>query len=209
MSDGPVTDAADWWKLLYARRRETGLYPLLLEYPDDSFDPENGGYGADADAASYFRSAWTDDSWPPFTEWPGLSLPAGVVTDVDVCASEVATAVVRDGRAPCLALVQVMRGADTPAALNWHGMMNRMTAQELSAVLRTWEDRFGLRVVGLGHGSLYVSVAAQPTDLAQARVLAAEHYLACPDIFYDDPDLDWSTYQEDLMKRREWRFWWD
>ncbi|MGW4837716.1 hypothetical protein [Streptomyces globisporus] len=55
MSDGPVTDAADRWKRLYARRCETGLYPLLLEYPDDSVDPVGGGYGADADADAYFR----------------------------------------------------------------------------------------------------------------------------------------------------------
>lgn len=208
MSDGPVTDAAGWWKLLYARRRETGLYPLLLEYPDDQLEPVGGGHGADADAASYFRSEWTQDSWPSFTEWPGLA-PAVVMTDVDGRAVEVATAVVRDGRARCLALVEVERGADAPAALNWRGMMNHMTAQELSGVLRSWEDRFGLRVVGFGHGTLYVSVAAQPTDLHQARVLAAEHYLACPDIFYEDPDLDWPTYHEGLMKRREWRFWWD
>ncbi|MFE2581958.1 DUF4253 domain-containing protein [Streptomyces sp. NPDC059378] len=208
MSDGPVRDAADWWKLLYSRRCETGLYPLLLEYPDDSFEPVGGGYGADADATSYFRSKWTDDPWPYLTEWPGLASRAAVVADVDVCAGEVATAVVRDGRARCLALVQVTRGADAPAALNWR-VMNHMTTQELSAVLRSWEDRFGLRVVGFGHASLYVSVAAQPADLQQARVLTAEHYLACPDVFHEDPDLDWSMYHEDLMKRREWRFWWD
>ncbi|MFJ7194020.1 MULTISPECIES: DUF4253 domain-containing protein [unclassified Streptomyces] len=167
------------------------------------------GPGADADAGSYFRSAWTDDSWPPFKEWPGLATPAAVVTDADVCAGEVATAVVRDGRARCLALVQVARGADAPAALSWLGMTNHMTAQELSAVLPSWEHWFGVRVVGLGHGSLYLSVAAQPTDARQARVLAAEHYLACPDVFHEDPDLDWSTYHEELMQRREWRFWWD
>ncbi|MFE1893911.1 DUF4253 domain-containing protein [Streptomyces microflavus] len=209
MSDGPVTDAADWWKRLHARHCETGLYPLLLEYPDDSFEPVGGGYGADADAGSYFWSQWTDDSWPPFKEWPGLAAPAAGVTDAEVCAGEIAAAVARDGRARCLALVQVARGADAPAALSWLGMKNHMTTQDLSAVLRSWEHRFGVRVVGLGHGSLYLSVAAQPTNAHQARVLAAEHYLCCPDVFYEDPDLDWSTYHEELMQRREWRFWWD
>lgn len=209
MSDGPIMDAADWWKRLYTRRYDTGLYPILLEYPEDSFEPVGGDYGADIDAASYFRSQWTDDPWPPLQEWPGLARPATALTDVDACAGEVASAVVRDGRARCLALVQVTRGADAPAALSWLGMTNHMTAQELSAVLRSWEDRFGLRVVGFGHKSLYVSVAARPTDIHQAQVLTAEHYLACPDVFYVDPDLDWSTYHEDLMKRREWWFWWD
>lgn len=82
-----------------------------------------------------------------------------------------------------------------------------MIARE--SLLRPAEDRFGIRVVGFGHGSLYVSVAAPPTDIHQARILTAEHYLACPDVFYEDPNLDWSEYPEELMKRREWRFWWD
>ncbi|MFF2225614.1 DUF4253 domain-containing protein [Streptomyces globisporus] len=43
----------------------------------------------------------------------------------------------------------------------------------------------------------------------QAHVLAAEHYLVCPDVFHEDPDLDWSTYHEEPMRLREWRFWWD
>ncbi|MEU7417208.1 DUF4253 domain-containing protein [Streptomyces antibioticus] len=209
MSDGPVAHAADWWKRLYARRLESGLYPILLEYPDDSFEPAGGGHGADIDAASYLRSRWTDDSWPSFQEWPGLARPAVTSTDVDACAGEVASAVARDGRARCLALVQVSRGADAPAAVGWSGMSNHMTARELSAVLRSWEDRFGLRIVGFGHGSLYVSVAGRPADVQQAQVLAAEHYLACPDVFFMDPDLDWSTYHEDLMTRGDWWFWWD
>ncbi|MFF8985634.1 DUF4253 domain-containing protein [Streptomyces globisporus] len=43
----------------------------------------------------------------------------------------------------------------------------------------------------------------------RSRVLAAEHYLACPDVFHEDPDLDWSTYHEELMRLREWRFRWN
>ncbi|MFE2501750.1 DUF4253 domain-containing protein [Streptomyces rubiginosohelvolus] len=108
-----------------------------------------------------------------------------------------------------LALVQVARGADAPAALSWRGATHHMTAQGLSAVLRSWEHRSGVRVVGVGHGALYLSVAAPPTEAHQARVLAAERHLVCPDVFHEDPDLDWSTYHEELMRLREWRFWWD
>ncbi|WP_279331510.1 DUF4253 domain-containing protein, partial [Streptomyces sp. OS603R] len=50
---------------------------------------------------------------------------------------------------------------------------------------------------------------AHPSRSKRQQLLTAEHYLACPDVFYVDPDLDWSTYHEDLMKRREWWFWWD
>ncbi|MGW3300590.1 hypothetical protein AMK23_07840 [Streptomyces sp. CB02130] len=54
--------------------------------------------------------------------------------------------------------------------------------------------------MGVGHGAPYLSVAALPTDAHQARVLTAEHYLVCPDVFHEDPDLDWSTYHEELMR---------
>ncbi|MFF3379935.1 DUF4253 domain-containing protein [Streptomyces sp. NPDC002680] len=211
LSDGPVRGAADWWARLYSRHSETGLYPLLLEYPDDSFEPVGvgGDYAAGADAAYCLRREWTKDAWPPFEEWPGLAAPASVATDVALPAGELATALVRSSRAQCLALVEVSRGADAPAALNWAGPANHITAQELSAVLRSWEDRFGVRVVGFGHGSLHVSVAAPPTDIDQARVLTAEHYVTCPDWFYVEPSMDWETYPEELMKRHEWEFWWD
>ena len=56
--------------------------------------------------------------------------------------------------------------------------------------------------MGFGHASLYASVAAPPTDIDQARVLTAEHYVACPDWFYVDPSMDWEAYPEELMKLR-------
>ncbi|MEU6389485.1 DUF4253 domain-containing protein [Streptomyces sp. NPDC046939] len=204
LGDGPLRDAADWWRRLYAQRGETGLYPLLLEYPYDSLQPASGPYGAGVDAGSWLRSRWRPDEWPPFEKWPGLARPAEVMRDPDVCAGEVATGLVRDGLARCPALVQIDRGADALAALRWRGM-----TEQMSAVLRSWEDRFGVRVVGLGHASLYLSVAGPPTEAHQARVLAAEHFLACPDVFFADLDLDWDTYHEELMGRHEWRFWWD
>nr|WP_241826986.1 DUF4253 domain-containing protein [Streptomyces graminilatus] len=105
--------------------------------------------------------------------------------------------------------MEVSRGADAPAALNWSGPANHISVEELSAVLRSWEDRFGMRVVGFGHTSLYVSVASPPTAIDQARVLTAEHYVACPDWFHEDPSRDWEAYPEELMTRHEWEFWWD
>ncbi len=114
MSDGPLPDAAGHWRRLYARRHETGLYPLLLEYPDDSMTPTSGGHGADGDAAAYLRGRWTEGAWPPFDVWPGLAPPAAPVPDAvaDACAAEEALAVARAGHARCLALTSVSRGAD-------------------------------------------------------------------------------------------------
>jgi hypothetical protein len=209
MSDGKVPDADVWWRRLYRDRFLTGLYPVLLEYGEDWHDAFDGMGDTVVDATEYFRSAWRPESWPAFPEWPGLAAPAAGGDDPDVCAFEVAATVARKDWARWLALVQVERGSDALAALHWPGQVNSIGADELSAVLHSWERRFGARVVALGHGSLYVSAAIPPRDLHEAEILAAEHYLACPDVFHYDPDLEWDAYPTDLLKRRDWHFWWD
>ncbi|MGW2828623.1 DUF4253 domain-containing protein [Streptomyces sp. NPDC001286] len=181
MSDRKLPDADVWWRRLYADRAGTGLYPVLLEYTQDTYEFAAGGE-APVDAAAYFRDAWEPRSWPSFPAWPGLAAPAGTGAEPagtgaepDACAAEAAAAVVREDRARCLALVQAERGADVPIALNWPGMGNHMGKDELSGVLRSWEDRFGARLVGLGHGDVYLSAAIPPKDLQEAHVLAGEH----------------------------------
>ncbi|WP_416984945.1 DUF4253 domain-containing protein [Streptomyces sp. T028] len=208
MSDGEVPDADTWWSRLYAERTRTGLYPVLLEYPEDMSAYKVGGDGP-VDAAAYLSARWRPDAWPGFPRWPGLAAPAPAGADPDACAAEAATSVVDEGRATCLALVRAERGSDVPVALNWPGMTNRMTTADLSGVLRSWEDRFAARLVGLGHGDLFLSAAIPPSDLHQAHVLAAEHYLTCPDVFHHSFD-DWeNTYPAELLTLRQWHFWWD
>ncbi|MDQ1047943.1 DUF4253 domain-containing protein [Streptomyces sp. V4I2] len=181
MSDGRLPDADVWWRRLCAERGRTGLYPVLLEYCEDWHGHGADG-GAPVDATEYLRGRWEPGSWPDFPQWPGLATPATTGRDPDTCAAEVATTVVRENLAHCLALVQVERASDAPAALHWTGGANHIGADELSAVLRSWEDRFGARVVAFGHGSLHLSAATPPRDLHEAQILAAEHYLACPDV---------------------------
>ncbi|MER5433972.1 DUF4253 domain-containing protein [Streptomyces sp. NPDC002588] len=208
MSERKLLDADVWWQRLYAERARTGLYPVLLEYTEDTYEFKTDGDGP-VDAAAYLRGEWNPRSWPVFPEWPGLAAPASTGPDPDLCAAEAATAVVREDRARCLALVQAERGSDVPVVLGWPGMGNHMTADELSGVLRSWEDRFGARLVGLTHGETLLSAAAPPRDLHEAHVLACEHYLACPDVFHNNFD-DWeNTYPQELLTLRRWRFWWD
>ena len=75
-----------------------------------------------------------------------------------------------------LGLVQTERPADIPALLGWTGMI-KCTDQvaELSAVLRSWEDRFGATLVVLGFDTLELSVSAPPRNQARALTVAAEH----------------------------------
>lgn len=83
-----------------------------------------------------------------------------------------------------LLLVPVARPADVPAALGWWGATNaQLTGGDVTAVLRSWEDRFGATLVSLGVDTMVLQVARRPTGAEQRTVLAAEHFAFCVDNF--------------------------
>jgi hypothetical protein len=83
----------------------------------------------------------------------------------------------------------------------------------LAAVVRSWEDRFGVRVVLLGADTLEVSVAAPPVTTEHALRVAAEHWAFCPDnIIQNSADFSRNTlaaYAEQIREKNSWGFWWD
>ncbi|WBB69534.1 DUF4253 domain-containing protein [Micromonospora sp. WMMD812] len=149
----------------------------------------------------------------PFGQrWPGLA-PAGTLREDSAArAAEFAEHLVAAAwlTAPHLGLSASVRGADALADLGWGGPLNyeNDTAQ-FSAVLRSWEERFGGRVVGLGPAVLYLSVAAPPTDTDHALRVAAEHFAFCPDNVWQSSTNTLTRYAESLVERAWWSFWWD
>ncbi|MFF6781730.1 DUF4253 domain-containing protein [Streptomyces sp. NPDC012510] len=134
--------------------------------------------------------------------------------DPDALAAETADALVKDParlKDPRIALVPARRSADIPAALGWGGPVNHESdVARLCAVLRSWEDRFGIRVVALTYDQLVLSVATPPTTGAQAEALAAEHFAFCPDnIWQGTPDGTRQAYARTLLGEHVWSFWWD
>lgn len=108
-----------------------------------------------------------------------------------------------------LALVPVSRPADTVAALGWSGAINYgENPAVLSAVLRSWEDRFDAHLVLFDAATLWVSVAAPPWSERDCLGVAAEHFSFCCDVDGEDP-RPLARYSADLRGRRCWRFWWD
>ncbi|MEU4805583.1 DUF4253 domain-containing protein [Actinosynnema sp. NPDC023587] len=80
----------------------------------------------------------------------------------------------------------------------------------ISAVVRDWEDRFGVRVVAVGFATLYLSVANPPTTLEEALRVAAEHFAFCPDnVWQRDGAPTLRAYAEQLVDSDVWAFWWD
>ncbi|MDC2951466.1 DUF4253 domain-containing protein [Streptomyces heilongjiangensis] len=232
-----VPAAPGTWAAVRPALRTAGLLPVLLDVGDGQGGPEGWelmpgemSYPGDHDPEEVLAELWTTVA--PDTDagrgeagrgeagagdWPGLAGTAGPAAegpDPDALAAEVADSLVA-GRArlgePRLALVPARRSADVPAAIGWGGPLNHENdVARLCAVLRSWEDRFGVRVVALGFAHLVVSVAAPPATEAAARHLAAEHLAFCPDTIRQGPyEMSRDTYAKTLIGADRWTFWWD
>jgi hypothetical protein len=174
------------------------------------------------DARQVLETGWhdgvvpIDNPWPPGTgplapfgsTFPGLA-PAGPETDA------VAVELRAGGRAR-IGLVSCRRPADAVALIGWTGAINVRPATELSAVLRSWEDRYGAMLVGLGFATMTLLVSRPPTDIDDAVQLAAEVAAFCPDALWQ-PEEQWpyeprnatvGAMSRSLMEP-VWRLWFD
>jgi hypothetical protein len=226
-----------WESLLPAR--SVGLHPVLIDVDRGDparweLLPAMMSYPGDHDAedvlAEYWSYAATEDMddegddegedadddpllAPYGREWPGLAPAGEPQDDPDARAAEVsgeliAVSVLDEPRA---ALVHARRSADIPAAIGWCGPLNHENdVARLCAVLRSWEDRFGIRVTALGFDVLTVSVASPPRTIEEAEAVAAEHYAFCPDnITQGDHDTLREYAAKAVLNRKVWHFWWD
>ncbi|GLZ28944.1 hypothetical protein Lesp02_11340 [Lentzea sp. NBRC 105346] len=219
LSDGPVD--ANTWRGLYDDPR---LWPLVLigdrpwvtgEVWHDSItapDTHNAG--------KLLAGWWRDraaidpeeDELEPVTDpfgedWPGLAPATPARNDPGESAGKLAERLLQTGR---LGLVAAERGADALATMGWAGPVNyENDTGKIAAVLRSWEDRFGARVVGLeDHSLLHMSVANPPQDDEQALRIAAEHFALCPDNVWQGTE-SLRAYADELKNAHEWAFWWD
>jgi hypothetical protein len=176
----------EWW------RGQTTEY--------DDYDEEDEGY-EDEDFVRYLTR-----DLAPFSrrQFPGLApaeepkLDAGDL-DPALCALGAAR----------VGLVPASRPADALAMLGWDGAANRgASALPIAAVLRSWEDRFGARLLRVGFAEISVLAQQPPRTLESAQRLAAEQWAFCSECagegLHDVPRITAS-----LMNSPIWTFWWD
>lgn len=145
---------------------------------------------------------------PYGANFPGLARKSPLRVDPRAEAGNTGSILARRGTYR-LGLVPVERPADVPAVLGWAGMIKSTEQVEaISAVLRSWEDRFGATLVVLGFDELELSVAAPPRTPGRALVLAAEHRSFSLRTFSGQPG-NLREYAGGLLHRRHWRFSWD
>lgn len=222
------------WERLLPARMTAGLHPVLLSMDATlpataELDPGMMSYPGDHDADEVLAGFWghededdeQEDEAPdedaadlvaPFGRaWPGLAPAREFEADPDVRAAEVAATVVGAGwfKDPRAALVPARRSADVPAAIGWAGPCNHENdVARLCSVLRSWEERFGVRVVALAFDVLVLSVAAPPATVREAEAVAAEHFAFCPDnVTQGSGSL--RAYAKSLVDVPTWSFWWD
>ncbi len=213
MTGDPVPFIGDLWTRLAAAFPETGLWPLIVDdgiREDALSDPSPL---ADVDIHDVLESAWTEnvgdddelgDELSPFSRgFPGLAAPTTGAFDASAFSS-VATQI--PGR---LGLVAVTRPADTVAAIGWTGWANYdFDAGAVAQVFRSWEERFGAVLVGLGFDILTFGVGRPARNLNEATAIAAEHFA----VAYDDISQGAGSirdYARDLVHAKAWPFWWD
>ncbi|MFD0918673.1 DUF4253 domain-containing protein [Saccharopolyspora rosea] len=138
---------------------------------------------------------------------PGPAPAGNLLADPDILANQQLPRFIDDETR--LALVPVRRGADVLTVLGWSGAANHVSRTAgLSAMARSWEDRFGARLLRLGPDRLDLSVSAPPQDPDHAAAVAAEHWTFCPDRILQETGSI-AAYAQEIRGRRTWSFWWE
>lgn len=228
LSDQPLAEPGRYRDCIGAFER-TGLWPVLVPR-DDRFAATGADWVDDRGRLAPVPPERIDVHdpgetlarwWDPFcctagtgclrpfgSTFPGLARKSQLRVDPYAEAGNTGSILARRGTYR-LGLVAAERPADVPAALGWTGMI-KSTDQvgALSAVLRSWEDRFGATLIVLGFDELELAVAAPPRLQSRAVVVAAEHRAFSVRTFSGQPGT-LREYAAGLVHRRHWRFSWD
>jgi len=103
------------------------------------------------------------------------------------------------------------RSKDLPALAEERGRGCRpYDMAEMCTVLRSWEERFAARLIGLSDDRVTVSVAAPVRTMSEAEAIAAEHFAFAPDNITQGDDETLRAYAANrILGKHAWFFWWD
>ena len=207
VTNDPVPNAGRVWAALSQAHAQSGLVPFLAASMDldparpwdsEEFrDPDDVTELDHLDAAAVLRELWDDqtleagsddedeyfdedsaeslaESLAPFSprRFPGLA-PA---EDHPLSADRL-DQVLGALRPYRIGLVPADRPADALPMMGWNDAFP--TAVDIAAVLRSWEDRFGARLLRVGFAEISVLAERPPRALESAQFLAAEQWVFC------------------------------
>ena len=151
--------------------------------------------------------------------FPGLAPPEGASTSPDALRR------VAGALPPAyLGLVPASRPADVPAAVGWSVFGTDFSGPDplsadfylpgarslkIGAVLRSWEERYGARLLRLGADAIVQVLAERPPRTPDsATALAAEHYAFADEVGGTCAESV-SAIAARLIDASVWTFWWD
>ncbi|MBA0045173.1 DUF4253 domain-containing protein [Mycobacteroides sp. LB1] len=216
ISNATVVDIQSLWLRLAGRFDRTGLWPLASRGLSGDLhrpwsDPDDLRHFADpadigAVDAKSFLAKQVSSADSRIIDVPVAPITLEQRTQPPQRALPLTADHLEQGS--LLILVPVTRPADALNALGWtHGVNYDIAEAQLSAVLRSWEDRFGAVLTTVDFDFIEVEVTRPPgADLALP--VGYEHYGFCPDNI-DQGAGTLSAYARGITGARTWSFWWD
>lgn len=216
------------WAALSATRQRTGLVPFLLgglygdprrPWDTEEFEPPaDPGELDQMDAAEVLAEMWAgemssdeeeedDEEWvemrAPFgTQFPGMAPPENTPLSPDRLDE-----VLGSLPAARMGLVPASRPADVLPLIGWTPS-DQSDALPIAAIARSWEDRFGARLLRVGFAAFSLLVDRPPRTIEHAQRIAAEHFVFCDECAGQGLS-DISSITANLMETPIWTFWWD
>lgn len=206
-TDAGVEDAWGLARRLTAVFPKTGLWPVVWEWESEEPDSYANGHGDPAradrlDAGTLLRRSWKANGFARERPFPGMATAEARAQRLGVDPfGEIVQASLLDAPPPggwIVMLVPVNRPADVYSVLRPQ-LTEFFGDYELTAVLRSWEERFGAVVTALSPSTVELAVGAPPRDGKQARRLAAEQAAFAPE---DDGTRDLGALARRLRSSR-------
>lgn len=226
VTDDLVSESGLTWFELGKRSASTGLVPVLLEsdrrnaarpWESGELRPVDLSGVTALDAATVLRRRWSlsvpsnmeiiefSEMFSPYSAmFPGL----GLAEQIAVSAAELREVLATQPPAR-LALFPLDRSADIVAYVGWPGAGALYdSAAPVSAVLRSWEERYGARVFRVGPDTIDLIVQRPPRHPADALAVAAEQFALCPDIVVQ-AEGSIQALADQIVGEPLWSLWWD
>jgi hypothetical protein len=112
-----------------------------------------------------------------------------------------------------ITLIPAGRPADVLSAAGWFATDAWDSALPIAAVLRSWEERFGARLLQIGPSAEIRLLVGRPQrTMAAAQAIAAEHWAFCGAWVDQVHDIELTTLADmvpRVLNGAVWGFWWD
>jgi len=190
----PVQDPGRVWSALSDAYLETGLVPVVLT---DGEKDEDFFFSAPDDLAGLDR----------LDAASVLGISLAPPEDGKLSMAEHQQVLGSLPPAP-IGLVPARRPADVLPTVGWRTIDRFPTSLPIAAVLRSWEARFGARLLDVGPGAqIRLLVERPPRSTEAAQRVAAEHFAFCDECagqgLHDIPGIAAS-----LVDAPVWTCWW-